>query len=319
MDKKEKAVLLFSLIGDHLPKEVLEQFSREELEKLMKGMNSLKKRNLSEERKVLSDLQTKVSKGELTVKVKNNLFTRERSSNEESYSNSPQKGSPLSELKKKKKEDLELIVKDEQPRTIALVMSFADPDEVSTLIEDFPEKVREQIIDEIQKIDFYSEKVRSELDSFLSFKYDLIESRMIVSKVKNRSSKTVAEILSRISPNISFKLFSSLKERNPEFAETINEHFYTIQDLLYVGRTSLSNFLSQFHPIVLACAFKGIETDLKDKILERSEPWVAKQIQLEMDSMGPVSLAEIEESQKALIEGLNNAVDSGKIKLWKVK
>lgn len=319
MDKKEKAVLLFSLIGDHLPKEVLEQFSREELEKLMKGMNSLKKRNLSEERKVLSDLQTKVSEGELTVKVKNNLFTRERSSNEESYSNSPQKGSPLSELKKKKKEDLELIVKDEQPRTIALVMSFADPDEVSTLIEDFPEKVREQIIDEIQKIDFYSEKVRSELDSFLSFKYDLIESRMIVSKVKNRSSKTVAEILSRISPNISFKLFSSLKERNPEFAETINEHFYTIQDLLYVGRTSLSNFLSQFHPIVLACAFKGIETDLKDKILERSEPWVAKQIQLEMDSMGPVSLAEIEESQKALIEGLNNAVDSGKIKLWKVK
>lgn len=319
MDRKDKAVLLFSLIGDHLPKDVLEKFSREELEKLMQGMNSLKKRNISEERKVLSDLQTSVQKVETGTKYRNNLFSKEKPYNEESYSTSHSKGSPLSELKKKKKDDLELIVKDEQPRTIAMVMSFADPDEVSTLIEDFPEKVREQIIDEIQKIDFYSEKVRSELESFLSFKYDLIESRMIVSKVKNRSSKTVAEILSRISPNVSFKLFSNLKERNPEFAETINEHFYTIQDLLYVGRTSLSKFLSQFHPIVLACAFKGVETELKDKILERCEPWIAKQINLEMDSMGPVSLAEIEESQKALIEGLNQAVDSGKIKLWKVK
>ena len=319
MDNKQKAALLFSLIGEHLPKNVLEQFSREELEKLMEGMNSKRKITLSDERKVLSDLYTSFQTPKLTPKSTQKLFSKEKSLNEEVYSTTYPKGSPIAELKKKKKEELELIVKDEPARTIAMVMSFANPDEASTLIEDFPEKVREQIIDEIQKIDFYSEKIRSELESFLAFKYDLIESRMIVSKVKNRSSKTVAEILARISPNVSFKLFSSLKQRNPEFAETINEHFYTLQDLLYVGRTSLSKFLSQFHPIVLACAFKGIELELKDKILERCEPWISKQIQLEMDSMGPVSLAEIEEAQKALIEGLNQAVDSGKIKLWKVK
>lgn len=318
MNSKEKAVILFSLIGEHLPREVLEKFSKEELEKLLEGMHSLKGRNIALERKVLKDLQKTIDTPEQTTS-QSKIFTQQVSANEQKFSTKLSKGSPIAELRTKKKEELELIIKDEKPRTIALVMCFANPNEASTIIEDFPDHIREQIIDEIQKIDFYSERIRTELESFLAFKYDLIESKMIVSKVKNRSGKTVAEILSRISPNVSFKLLSSLKEKNPQFAETVTEHFYTISDLLYIGRTSLTKFLSQFHPIILACAFKGIETELKDKILERCEPWIGKQIQLEIDSMGPVSLAEIEESQKALIEGLNQAVESGKIKLWKVK
>lgn len=318
MNNKDKAVILFSLIGEHLPKEVLEKFSKEELEKLLEGMSSLRGKNLALERTVLKDLQKIIEKPEPKLN-KNKIFTEQVDINEQKFSTKLSKGSPIAELRNKKKEELELIIKDEKPRTIALVMCFANPDEASTLIEDFPDKIREQIIDEIQKIDFYSEKTRTELESFLAFKYDLIESKLIVSKVKNRSGKTVAEILSRISPNISLKLLSSLKEKNPQFAETVTEHFYTLNDLLYIGRTSLTKFLSQFHPIILACAFKGVETEMKDKILERCEPWIGKQIQLEMDSLGPVSLAEIEESQKALIEGLNQAVESGKIKLWKVK
>jgi flagellar motor switch protein FliG len=85
-----------------------------------------------------------------------------------------------------------------------------------------------------------------------------------------------------------------------------------------IGRTSLSNFLSEFHPIVLACALKGVETDLKENILERCDPWLSKQINIEIDSMGPISYAEIDLAQKAIIENLNKAIDSGKIKLWKV-
>ena len=44
-------------------------------------------------------------------------------------------------------------------------MSFANPDETSSLIEDFPEK-KEEIIYEIHKIDFHSETVRNELEIF---------------------------------------------------------------------------------------------------------------------------------------------------------
>jgi flagellar motor switch protein FliG len=313
---KEKAAVLFSMIGEHLPKEVLSGLSNEELEKLMGAMASLPKTSKMEERNILNSFNQTIS-GE-KPKKRSPLYIVEKSKNEQKFPSHSPRTSPLHELKNKSREDLELIVKDEDPKTIAMVMCFAHPDAASKIIEDFPEKIRENIIKEIQKIDFYSEVMHSELESFLFFKYDLIESRTIVTKVKNRSGKTVADLLTRINPHISFKLFSSIKERDPEFAESINEHYYTIKDLMYIGRTSLSGFLAEFHPIVLACAFKGVETELKVKLLERCEPWLSKQINLEIDSMGPISLAEIEEAQKAIIESLNQSIDSGKIKLWKV-
>jgi flagellar motor switch protein FliG len=313
----DKVAILFNLIGEHIPKEVLEKLTTEELEKLMSKMSGMKKPSLTEERSVLNSFNQAI--GDKPKLIKKPIEYSKPKVEEWKLTSSNTRTSPLYELKKKKKEDLELIINDETPRTIAMVMCFADPDEASQLVEDYPQKFREQIFEEIQKVDFYSETIRTELESFLFFKYDLIESREIVSKVRNRSGKKVAEILSRISPNLSKKLFSEIKERNPKFASSIDEHFYTIQDLMFIGRTSLTNFLTGFHPIVLACAFKGIENETQDKLLERCDPWLSKQIKLEMDSMGPISLAEIEESQKAIIETLNRSVETGKIKLWKVK
>ena len=83
-------------------------------------------------------------------------------------------------------------------------------------------------------------------------------------------------------------------------------------------RSSLTEFLAKVHPIVIASSFKGVETAVKDKLLERCEPWLSKQVSLEMDSMGPISLAEIEEAQTAIITLLNECIDKGTIKLWKV-
>ena len=110
---------------------------------------------------------------------------------------------------------------------------------------------------------------------------------------------------------------SKIEEKNPQFAEYINEHYYTFHDLLHISRSALSKFFSTFHPIVLACALKGVENSTKEKLLERCEPWLSKSIILEMDSMGPISLAEIEEAQKGIIEQLHQLIDSGEIKLWK--
>jgi flagellar motor switch protein FliG len=316
MHSKEKAAVLFSMIGEHLPKEVLSELKNEELEKLMDALAKLPKTSKMDERNILNTFNQTIS-GDKPQK-RSPLYIVEKSKNEQKYQSNAPRTSPLNDLKRKTREDLELIIRGEEPKTVARVMCFCDPDAASRIIEEFPEKIRDSIVKEIQNIDFYSESMKSELEAFLFFKYDLIESRSIVTKVKNRSGKTIADLLSRINPHISSKLFFSIKERDPEFAQSVNEHYYTITDLMNIGRTSLSNFLSEFHPIVLACALKGVETDLKENILERCDPWLSKQINIEIDSMGPISYAEIDLAQKAIIENLNKAIDSGKIKLWKV-
>ena len=41
--KASRAAILYSLIGEHLPKEVLAELSQEELEKLLKKVSEMKK------------------------------------------------------------------------------------------------------------------------------------------------------------------------------------------------------------------------------------------------------------------------------------
>ena len=316
-NNSSRAAILYSLIGEHLPKEVLAELSQDELEKLFQKVTEMKKPSTVEEKSVLSKFNEAFQKfrGGSNIALQAKISKEIEKLIQETANN---KVSPLVELKEKKRSELALIVNEEEPRIIALVMSFANPDEASSLIEDFPEKKREEIIYEIHKIDFHSETVRNELERFLNFKFELIKNNQTVSKVKNRGSKITAEILSRISPHFSFRLFSKIKKKNPLFAENINEHFYTIEDLQYASRSSLTDFLAKVHPIVIASSFKGVETAVKDKLLERCEPWLSKQISLEMDSMGPISLAEIEEAQTAIITLLNESIDKGTIKLWKV-
>jgi flagellar motor switch protein FliG len=316
-NQNSRAAILYSLIGEHLPKEVLAELSQEELEKLFQKVTGMKKPTVGEEKSVLSKFAETFSRfrGNSNTALNAKISKEIEKLIQETANN---KVSPLIELKEKKRAELALIVNEEETRIIALVMSFANPDEASSLIEDFPEKKREEIIYEIHKIDFHSETVRNELERFLNFKFELIKNNQTVSKVKNRGSKITAEILSRISPHVSFRLFSKIKKKNPLFAENINEHYYTIEDLQYASRSSLTDFLAKVHPIVIASSFKGVETAVKDKLLERCEPWLSKQISLEMDSMGPISLAEIEEAQTAIITLLNESVDKGTIKLWKV-
>ncbi len=316
-NQSSRAAILYSLIGEHIPKEVLAELSQDELEKLFQKVTGMKKPTVGEEKSVLSKFAETFSRfrGNSNTALNAKISKEIEKLIQETANN---KVSPLIELKEKKRAELALIVNEEETRIIALVMSFANPDEASSLIEDFPEKKREEIIYEIHKIDFHSETVRNELERFLNFKFELIKNNQTVSKVKNRGSKITAEILSRISPHVSFRLFSKIKKKNPLFAENINEHYYTIEDLQYASRSSLTDFLAKVHPIVIASSFKGVETAVKDKLLERCEPWLSKQISLEMDSMGPISLAEIEEAQTAIITLLNESVDKGTIKLWKV-
>ena len=316
-NQTSKAAILYSLIGEHIPKSVLAELTQEELEKLFQKVTEMQKPTNVEEKSVLSKFADSFNRfrGSSNSAMQSKINREIEKLIHETANN---KVSPLVELKQKKRSELGLIVQDEEARTVALVMSFANPDEASSLIEDFPEKKREEIIYEIHKIDFHSETVRNELERFLNFKFELIKNNQKVSKVRNRGSKITAEILSRISPHVSFRLFSKIKKKNPLFAENINQHYYTMEDLQYASRSSLTNFLAKVHPIVIASSFKGVETEVKDKLLERCEPWLSKQISLEMDSMGPISLAEIEEAQTAIITLLNESVDKGTIKLWKV-
>ena len=297
--KQSKAGLLLQLLGNNIPQEVFNQLTPDELDRLASRLTPSMP-GVAEQNRFLKNFNQLLSSS-----VDNGIEATEEPL------------SLLDELYARNKEELWKIIRGEEASIIARVLFFANPDEASLVLADLPDRLLSDVITEIQNIDQHSEDEKEKLERFLGFKSYLIKNSFSPSRTRDSKGKKMAEILGKLSPNSSLSIFSKISKNNPEFAENIREHLHAIGDLIFMDREELSSFLSGFHPIIIACALKGVETDIKYRILNCLEPWLMKKVVLESDSMGPVSLAEIEEAQKGILDRLAILAESGKIRIWK--
>ncbi|EIE00141.1 FliG C-terminal domain-containing protein [Leptospira licerasiae] len=311
--KRNRAGQLLRILGEHLPPEVFRKLGPQDTSKLLESFHKSGKIEAKQERELLGsfleglssvpkegiDRDTLALIQELETILKEDLVTEPEWSEE---------------LKSYTKEELSKIVAGESPDRIGLVFCYADPDTSARVLEEFPEETQEEILLSIRNLDLSSAGLMDSLERFLRFKKEVLKSPQSGVPTRDKGGKRAAELLGKLDPQDSQKLFSRIREKSQSFAENINKHFFRMEDLMDLSREALNKFMADLHPIVTATAFKGTEPETKQVLLERLDPSLASSIRLEEDSMGPVSLAEIETAQNGLLEIFKESVESGRIK-----
>ncbi|MFB5649801.1 FliG C-terminal domain-containing protein [Leptospira wolffii] len=312
--KKNRAGQLLRILGEHLPPEVFRHLGPKDTSKLLESFHRTGKLEAKQERELLgsflqglSSLPKEGIDGDTLALIQElESILKEDMASEPDW---------LGELKNYKKTELSRIVAGENSDRIALVFCYADPETSARVLEEFPEETQEEILLSIKNLDLASAGLTDSLERFLRFKREVLKSPGTSSSpTQDRTGKRAAELLGKLDPQDSQKLFSRIREKSHSFAENINKHFFRMEDLMDLGRESLNRFLGEIHPIVTATAFKGTEPETKQVLLERLDPSLASSIRLEEDSMGPVSLAEIETAQNGILEIFKESVESGRIK-----
>ncbi|TGK05440.1 endoflagellar motor switch protein [Leptospira langatensis] len=311
--KRNRAGQLLRILGEHLPPEVFRHLGPTDTTKLLESFHKSGKPEANQERELLGaflnglssvpkegiDRDTLALIQELETILKEDLVS------EPDW---------LEELKSYNKEELSRIVAGENAARISLIFCYADPEISARVLEEFPEDAQEEILLSIKNLDLSSLGLRDSLERFLRFKREVLKTPDVGVPTRDKGGKRAAELLGKMDPQDSQKLFSRIREKSQSFAENINKHFFRMEDLMDLSREALNKFLGEIHPIVTATAFKGTEPDTKQVLLTRLDPNLAYSIRLEEDSMGPVSLAEIETAQNGLLEIFKESVESGRIK-----
>ncbi|TGM13987.1 endoflagellar motor switch protein [Leptospira selangorensis] len=311
--KRNRAGQLLRILGEHLPPEVFRHLGPQDTSKLLESFRKSGKLEAKQERELLGtflqglsgvpkegiDRDTLALIQELETILKEDLVSEPEWSEE---------------LKAYTKEELSKIVAGESSDRIALIFCYADPDTSARVLEEFPEETQEEILLSIRNLDLSSVGLLDSLERFLRFKREVLKSPDSGVPTRDKGGKRAAELLGKLDPQDSQKLFSRIREKSQSFAENINKHFFRMEDLMDLSREALNKFMGEIHPIVTATAFKGTEPETKQVLLERLAPTLASSIRLEEDSMGPVSLAEIETAQNGLLEIFKESVESGRIK-----
>jgi flagellar motor switch protein FliG len=125
----------------------------------------------------------------------------------------------------------------------------------------------------------------------------------------------VAKIVNNLSRPLAAKLLKSIRKKDRQLADAIEEEMFVFDDLANLEVKSLGAVLRNVEADVLAFAIKGANTGLAQKMLGTLSARAAQTISDEIAEMGPVSKADVETAQKAVIAIARAMAASGEIVL----
>lgn len=125
----------------------------------------------------------------------------------------------------------------------------------------------------------------------------------------------VAKICNQLARPQAEKLLKSIRKKDKRLADAIEEGMFIFADLAALDPKTLGAIMRNVEADRLALAIKGADAVLGEKILGTLSARAAQTISDEIAEMGPVSRADVEEAQKAVIAIARAMAASGEIML----
>jgi flagellar motor switch protein FliG len=110
-----------------------------------------------------------------------------------------------------------------------------------------------------------------------------------------------------------------VEEDDAEMANEIRKLMFVFEDLTNVDDTAMREILKKVEGQQLTYALKTATEDMKSKIFSNLSQRAGEMLKDDLDAMGPVRLAEVEEAQQAVVRAAKELEADGTITLGKGK
>jgi flagellar motor switch protein FliG len=204
------------------------------------------------------------------------------------------------------------LLKNEQPQTIALILSYLASEKASQVLFLLPAEVREQVIERLATLAPTPLEVIERVVEVLNARTQGKQPRALN---QTGGVKSAAAILNALDKNLSKMVLMSIEERNPELAQHIQQKMFTFEDLATIETPAVQRILREVDLAELAVALKSASEQLKAVLLGSISKRAAETVNEEISLMGPVKLRDIEGAQAKIIEIVRRLEAEGEIDL----
>jgi len=204
------------------------------------------------------------------------------------------------------------LLKQEQPQTIALVMSYLGPVKSAQLLVQLRPEIREQVVERLATLAATPIEVVEKLVEVLNHRMGAKPTRALS---QTGGLKMTAELLNSLDKNISKSLLIALEERNADLGASIRQKMFTFEDLSLLDPPSLQKMLREIDMRDLAVSLKSASDKLKTTLLACISKRAAETVNEEMSFMGPIKLKDIEAAQNRIIEVVRRLESEGEIEI----
>jgi flagellar motor switch protein FliG len=172
------------------------------------------------------------------------------------------------------------FIRDEHPQCIALVLAHMNPDGAALVLSGLPEEEQRDVALRIATMD-----------------------------------KTSPEIITTVETALHKRLSSVTEQGDPELADEVRSRMFVFEDITTIDDRAVQQILRQVDSKDLALALKGVRNDVKHKVMSNLSSRAAENLEADIEVLGPVRLAAVEEAQGKVVRVIRALEEDGQIVL----
>jgi flagellar motor switch protein FliG len=220
------------------------------------------------------------------------------------------KSVPFGFLHKFKAEDVLNFISEEQPQTIALIMSNLPTGLAADILKDLPPDKQLDVIRRVASMEQTSPE-------FVEMVEASLKNRM-VSLFGQQSDQVggvplVAQILNVADRATSKSILDTMGQESEDLVEEIQRLMFVFDDITKLDDKSIQALLKEVDNSQWAMALKGASPEVRGKILGNLSKRAAENLEEEMGYLGPVRVSDVESVQQQIVDTVRRLEEAGTI------
>ena len=186
----------------------------------------------------------------------------------------------------------------ERAQTIALVLSYVDPDKAAAVIEELPANKKLRVVENIARMESASPGAVKMLEEELKKKFANI---IVAEKVQVGGLDQIAAIMNNLERSSEKAVFDGLEKRNGKLAEEIRKRMFVFEDIVKMDDRSVQRFVRDCDTRDIVLALKGANREVAEKLFANMSSRMRQNIEEDLEITTNVRIRDVEEAQQRIV------------------
>ncbi len=202
------------------------------------------------------------------------------------------------------------FITDEHPQTIALILTYIDPEKAAAILNVLPPEIQSDIALRIATMERTSPEIIKEVEAVLEKRFSSILNNEFTSV---GGVKDLVKILNMVDRGTEKGILTEMEQEDPELAEEIRKRLFLFEDIIHLDDNSIRKILREVDFKDLAVALKGSNDDVAEVVFRNISKRAGEMLKEDIELLGPIRLREVEEKQQSIVKLIRKLDEDGEI------
>ncbi|MDX8406758.1 MAG: flagellar motor switch protein FliG [Mariprofundaceae bacterium] len=226
--------------------------------------------------------------------------------------NAPKKLTIWEKLGRLKPDMIATYIENEHPQTIALILGNIDSFVASRVIALLPEDMQLSVVMRMSKIESVPRELVRDIEETLEKELADVQGDAGISF---DGMINVVEILKGLEKDIARPILDQLRDKDEELFSQVDRMLLVFEDLVELSDRDVQTILKHISSDDLVKSLKGASDEVAERFFGNMSQRAAEIMREDMQVMGPLKLADVEESQQSVLKVIRKLDDDGAIAL----